>query len=62
VNVLEVNSRVRAVKRRVRCARRGHYWLQRMDANMNVEIFCRRCGRIDTSFNRVSRLNTHRSP
>ncbi len=58
---MEVSSRVRAVKRRVRCARVGHYWLQRMDADMSVEIFCRRCGRVDTSFNRLSRLDARRS-
>jgi hypothetical protein len=51
--VVSVSSKVRAVRRKARCARRGHYWLQRMDASMNVEVFCRRCGRVDHDVARV---------
>jgi hypothetical protein len=58
---VDVSSRVRAVRRRVRCARVGHYWLQRMDADMNVEIFCRRCGRMDRSTSPVARPDVRRS-
>jgi hypothetical protein len=43
---MRVVSRVRSVRRRVRCMRKGHYWLQRMDTHAHVEVFCRRCGRI----------------
>jgi len=38
-------SRIRAVRRRVRCVRKGHYWLQRLDSHGEVALFCRRCGR-----------------
>lgn len=42
---MRVVSKVRSVRRRLRCARKGHYWLQRMDGEARVEMFCRRCGR-----------------
>jgi hypothetical protein len=38
-------SSVRSVRRRVRCLRKGHYWLQRLDSHGEVALFCRRCGR-----------------
>jgi hypothetical protein len=41
-----VTSRVRALRRRVRCVRKGHYWLQRMSAEVGVQVFCARCGRV----------------
>lgn len=54
---MSVGARMRSVRRRARCARRGHYWLQRMDAHANVELFCRRCGRVhaDESRSRQAR-------
>jgi hypothetical protein len=36
---------MRSVRRRVRCLRKGHYWLQRLDSHGDVALFCRRCGR-----------------
>jgi hypothetical protein len=41
----EVVSRIRSVRRRVRCVRKGHYWLPRRDSHGDVALFCRRCGR-----------------
>lgn len=38
----------RKLRRRVRCVRRGHYWIRRMDSAGNVETVCGRCGRPDT--------------
>jgi hypothetical protein len=38
-------SRVKRVKRRIRCVRKGHFWLQRLDAHDAIEVFCGRCGR-----------------
>jgi hypothetical protein len=43
--VEEVVSRIRSVRRRIRCLRKGHYWLQRLHSQGEVALFCRRCGR-----------------
>lgn len=57
-----MGSRVRAMRRRLRCARRGHYWVQRLDADLRVELFCCRCGHLETGVERVARLAaSHRS-
>ena len=53
---MDVSSKVRAMRRRARCARHGHYWLQRMDDELNVTVFCGRCGRPESGLERLPRL------
>lgn len=57
---MDVSSRVRAMRRRARCARRGHYWLQRLDDELNVNAFCGRCGRPESALERLARLTGSR--
>ncbi|HVU77556.1 MAG TPA: hypothetical protein VHC45_08475 [Gaiellaceae bacterium] len=60
---MALGSKVRAVRRRLRCSRRGHYWIRRLDDDMRVRIFCGRCGRSESALERLARVTaSHRTP